>query len=219
MQVEIIKEKRVAVIWYNVYWLSQVWPVGKIVDLGSWRFPVRSSHLKTRKRPRKVFAKGSIQNSRKQPCFNRSCEGLTLETSASKLFMVVIYVINSADKTKLPCYTLPPSQHHSFLRTSPLIRVCSFPGLEPRLRLNRDNDLMFVIPILTSTNLWKVNIFWMSLISWFPRIRTNFDGANTFWAKRYEITCQERRTWTDFIHWRVKQWFYLSFNDLGVDLL
>ena len=27
-----------------------------------------------------------------------------------------VYVINSVDKTKLPCYTLSPTQHHSFFR-------------------------------------------------------------------------------------------------------
>ena len=27
-----------------------------------------------------------------------------------------IYVINSVDNTKLPCYTLPSTQHHSFFR-------------------------------------------------------------------------------------------------------
>ena len=31
-----------------------------------------------------------------------------------------IYVIGSVDNTKLPCYTLPPTQHHSFLRNLPL---------------------------------------------------------------------------------------------------
>ena len=42
-----------------------------------------------------------------------------LETSALKLFMVTIYVINSVADTKLPCYTLPPTQHHSFFRNLP----------------------------------------------------------------------------------------------------
>ena len=27
-----------------------------------------------------------------------------------------IYIFNSVDNTKLPCYTLPPTQHHSFFR-------------------------------------------------------------------------------------------------------
>ena len=30
-----------------------------------------------------------------------------------------IYTINSVDNTKLPCYTLPPTQHHSFFRNLP----------------------------------------------------------------------------------------------------
>ena len=30
-----------------------------------------------------------------------------------------IYVINSVGNTKLPCYTLPPKQHHSFFRNLP----------------------------------------------------------------------------------------------------
>ena len=35
-----------------------------------------------------------------------------------------IYAINSVDSTELPRYTLPPIQHHSFLRNlSPLFNV------------------------------------------------------------------------------------------------
>ena len=45
-----------------------------------------------------------------------SDKGLTLETSALKLLRWPIYVINPLDNTKLPCYTLPPMQHHSFLK-------------------------------------------------------------------------------------------------------
>ena len=43
-----------------------------------------------------------------------SDKGLTLETSAFKLFTWPTDVINSVDNTKLPCYTLPPTQYHSF---------------------------------------------------------------------------------------------------------
>ena len=32
-----------------------------------------------------------------------------------------IYVIDSSDDTKLPCYTLPPTQHHSSLRNLPYL--------------------------------------------------------------------------------------------------
>ena len=31
----------------------------------------------------------------------------------------LIYIINSFDNTKLPCYALPPMQHHSFFRNLP----------------------------------------------------------------------------------------------------
>ena len=31
----------------------------------------------------------------------------------------LIYVINLFDNTKLPCYTLPPMQHHSYFRNLP----------------------------------------------------------------------------------------------------
>ena len=48
-----------------------------------------------------------------------SDEGLTLETSALKLFTWPIYVINSVDDPKLPYYTLPLTQHHSFFRNVP----------------------------------------------------------------------------------------------------
>ena len=43
-------------------------------------------------------------------------EGLMLQMSAFKLFTVAIYIISSVDNTKWPCYTLPPLQHHRFLR-------------------------------------------------------------------------------------------------------
>ena len=57
---------------------------------------------------------------------NRSDEGITLEKSALKLFKVAIYIINSFDNPKLPRYTLPPTQHHSFLRLSLFVREGMF---------------------------------------------------------------------------------------------
>ena len=49
-----------------------------------------------------------------------SDEGLTLKTSALKLFKRwSIYVISSAYDTLLPCYTLPLTQHHSSYRNLP----------------------------------------------------------------------------------------------------
>ena len=41
-----------------------------------------------------------------------SNEGLTLETSASKIFMVANLRYNSTDNSELSCYTFPPIQHH-----------------------------------------------------------------------------------------------------------
>ena len=57
---------------------------------------------------------------------NRSDEGITLEKSALKLFKVAIYIINSFDNPKLPRYTLPPTQHHSFLRLPLFVREGMF---------------------------------------------------------------------------------------------
>ena len=37
-----------------------------------------------------------------------------------------IYDINSVDNTKLPCYTLTPTQHHSFFRNLPLLFIRLF---------------------------------------------------------------------------------------------
>ena len=51
-------------------------------------------------------------------------EGLMLKTSTMKLLTVAIYVINSVVNTKLPCYTLPPTQHHSFFRNLPPLFIC-----------------------------------------------------------------------------------------------
>ena len=48
-----------------------------------------------------------------------SNEGLTLETSTFKRFTMIIYIINSVNKTKLSCYTPPLSQNHSFFRNLP----------------------------------------------------------------------------------------------------
>ena len=56
-----------------------------------------------------------------------SDEGLTLQMSALKLFTWPIYVINSVDDPKLPYYTLPLTQHHSFFRNVPplLLNSCT----------------------------------------------------------------------------------------------
>ena len=48
-----------------------------------------------------------------------SDEGLTLETSTLKHFTMIIYIINSVNKTKLSCYTPPLLQNHSFFRNLP----------------------------------------------------------------------------------------------------
>ena len=50
---------------------------------------------------------------------NLSEEGLTLETLAFNLFTLANLRFNSVDSTKLPCYTLSPTQHHSFFRNLP----------------------------------------------------------------------------------------------------
>ena len=42
-----------------------------------------------------------------------------IKTSAFKLLRWPVYIINSVDNTKLPCYTLSLTQHHSFLRNLP----------------------------------------------------------------------------------------------------
>ena len=47
-------------------------------------------------------------------------EGLTLERQACNSLWWQISVINSVDNTKLPWYTLPRTQHHSFFRKLPL---------------------------------------------------------------------------------------------------
>ena len=36
-----------------------------------------------------------------------------------------IYVINLVENTKLPCYTLPPTQHHCFFRNLPPLSIIS----------------------------------------------------------------------------------------------
>ena len=51
-------------------------------------------------------------------------EGLTLKILAFKLFtMANIYVINSDDNTKLPCYTLPLMQHQSLFGNLPPLHI------------------------------------------------------------------------------------------------
>ena len=46
----------------------------------------------------------------------RSDEVLTLETSALKLITVANLRYKLSWDTKLPCYTLPPTQRHNFSR-------------------------------------------------------------------------------------------------------
>ena len=48
-------------------------------------------------------------------------EVLSVSPSSDRMtgsFRWPIYIINSNDNSKLPCYTLPPTQHHSFFRNS-----------------------------------------------------------------------------------------------------
>ena len=67
-----------------------------------------------------------------------SYEGLTLGTSALKLLKRwSIYVINSTDDTKLPCYTLSPTQHNS-----------SFKNLPPQLQVTTDYVIIIIRFIL-----------------------------------------------------------------------
>ena len=50
----------------------------------------------------------------------RSNEGLTLETSALSICLLrPIHIINPVEKTKLSCYTPPPTKYHNFLRNLP----------------------------------------------------------------------------------------------------
>ena len=53
-----------------------------------------------------------------------SDERLTLKTSALKLLTVVNLRYQLVDNTKLPCYTLPLTQHHSYLRNFPPLLIC-----------------------------------------------------------------------------------------------
>ena len=68
------------------------------------------------------FRKRQISAMSYMALVNRSDEGLMLKTSALRW---QIYVINSVDNTKLPCYTLPSTQHHSFFRNLPLLLIYS----------------------------------------------------------------------------------------------
>ena len=52
-----------------------------------------------------------------------------------------IYVINSFDNTELPCYTLPPTQHHSFFRNLPLQFITSDRQIWKTKK--REPDLLF----------------------------------------------------------------------------
>ena len=57
---------------------------------------------------------------------NCSTGGLTRKMLAFKCFMVAnLHYQLRIDNTKLPCYTLPPMQHHSFFRNLPTLSVRS----------------------------------------------------------------------------------------------
>ena len=58
-----------------------------------------------------------------------NCQSLRLRANARKSQFLSslrrpIYIINSVDNTKLSCYTLPPTQHHSFFRNLPPLLLC-----------------------------------------------------------------------------------------------
>ena len=62
----------------------------------------------------------------RQPLVIRSNEGLTLETSAFQIFHGSNSTfIDSFDKNKFTCFTLPPMQHHSFFRNKKWAQVAN----------------------------------------------------------------------------------------------
>ena len=82
----------------------------------------------------------------------RSDEELSLETSAWKLFTLAnLQYISSGDNAKLPCYTLPTTQLHSFFRNLPpltsfkpylLILITSKEEFEPILQVEDQGNVL-----------------------------------------------------------------------------
>ena len=81
-----------------------------------------------------------------------------------------IYFINSNDNTKLPCYTLPPTQHHSFFRNLPLCST-DLHNCFQSLISHRSIPLIdqFCYPNLTQ---WE----WLVILSYL--------SSNSFWKEK-----------------------------------
>ena len=81
----------------------------------------RESFLKDIYRNSHSDERGSYSR-RKKPPFIRSDKGLTLaKRQLCNSLRWPTYVINSVDNTKIPCYTLPPTQRHRFFKNLPLL--------------------------------------------------------------------------------------------------
>ena len=61
-----------------------------------------------------------------------------------------IYVFNSVDSTKLPCYTLPPTQHHSFFRNLP-------PSIDVEQLSTRETSIFEVLHLRSCFFLFNFN--------------------------------------------------------------
>ena len=78
---------------------------------------------------------------------NHSEKGLTVALKHQLLNSLwwPIHVINTDDNTKLPCYTLPPTQHHNFFRNLPPLFISpqSLSGLVVEHQRVESKDLRF----------------------------------------------------------------------------
>ena len=52
-----------------------------------------------------------------------------------------IYIFSSVDNTKLPCYTLPPMQHHNFFRNLPPLFNNKYPSQDVQQFILWENSL------------------------------------------------------------------------------
>ena len=120
-----------------------------------------------------------------------SDEGLISKCLLCNSLQGPIYVINSVDNTKFPCYTLPPMQHHSFFRNLPPLSLWCWckPTLLECLRGCQHPSNKFEILWQVAQNLFSLLLSYfvaqyvLIIVVWFFFVKIYF----SFWEMTFFV--------------------------------
>ena len=110
-----------------------------------------------------------------------SDEGLTLKWQLWNSLQWPIYVINSVDNSKLPCYTLPPTQHHSFFRNLPPLIIWSRIDFFVSSRSNASQLVTLDLDSKPITVLCQMGDFGCGDGGWTPVMKIDGSKVNLIW--------------------------------------